>query len=156
MSVLAGVALGATTINPMGLTRDPAELERDYAGLWRNTVEEISQSPMRLATRINLIVGEHDARDSRAAKLIAEAIPGSSVVVVEGAAHNATKPIFKRGEFTKFLVALTSNFSEEKLGTSGLKGIQVTARNKTVDHDKVSNTSFRHPKNTGSGGPLQF
>ena len=116
MSLMAGMAIGADTINPIGLLNEPSQLEKAYGKCWSSAVNSIKDINLGGGGRINLVAGEEDARDVQVAEVMSQELPGSSIILVERAPHGAVMPLFRRKQLSGFLSSLISNFRAEKNG----------------------------------------
>lgn len=139
MAFFTGIALGASTISPIGLTKGPTELSLDYAELWERSTREIKKDPSRVLGRINFVAGSRNERDVRVARQMCEVLPGSSMVLVDKGQHDPIPALMRRRQLPAFFRSLVSGFELEKAGGELPKGFTVVVQQESSrEHHSVS------------------
>jgi hypothetical protein len=128
MALFTGIALDASTITPIGLSKGPAELSVDYPELWERLTRGTKSSTVRVPGRINFVAGSGNERDVQVARHMLEALTGSAMVLVDKGEHNPLPALMRRHQLQAFFRSLVSGFEDAKAGGQSLGGFTVVAQ----------------------------
>lgn len=115
LALLTGVQLGAQTVTPIGLRKNPADLAAEMP-LWWSTLQDKLAEPSATANpgpQIRLVYGELDEEDSTIAAEYVRLLPGAKSIAILGGGHSPLGHLFREAGLVAFLSAALKGFPSD-------------------------------------------
>jgi hypothetical protein len=115
LALLTGVQLGAQTVTPIGLRKNPAALAGEMPLCWRTLQDKlaVASATGSLESQIRLVYGELDEEDSTIAAEYVRLLAGAKSIAILGGGHSPLGHLFREAGLGAFLSAALKGFPAE-------------------------------------------
>jgi hypothetical protein len=114
LALRVGIELGARTVTPIGLRKNPAALAADMPLWWKTLRDNAAKPPptARPGSLIQFVYGELDDDDSAVAAKFLRILTGAKSIAILGGGHSPLGHLFRQGELAAFLSLAINGFPD--------------------------------------------